>query len=636
VSSSSKRQLLDTVGWWSLLAFLLAVAACVAYPRMFSTFAVWDDEGYLLVSLRSFLAGGALYDQVYTQYGPFYYLAMGLLFEALGLAVTHDSGRLVSLALWLLASGLCAAAMRELTGRLWVGALVLVLTFGSSFQSMAFEPMHPGVLVCALLAGLVASTAWTARRPQTAMAMQGAICAALLLVKINVGGFAILGVALAYAASRPGGRRAGVVLGCVAAACLAAPLVLMTTHLEAPWVQRYVALATMAIATLAIGLWRGGPLDGLSRTRLLPVSMGGIVVGVASCAMALLRGTSPRGLLDGVLLEPLGHARAITVPLAMPQPWAALAAGSAGVALLSVLPWPRRWIPAEGGRLALGGLGRCVASAALAATAAGLYFGRPLGFYLAPLATLAVAPPFGSEDSAALRFARKLLPAIAVMQILHAYPVAGSQVNWAAYLLLPVAGLLFADGAGQWGELVRRTRGARAAPWLRTLLATSVVVAAGAGLGGPIVTAWSEYQSGSPVDLPGFGRARLAPWTGNPLVETTQWLRANCRSFYSLPGLNSFHLWTGIEPRTGLNGTRWPLLFDQARQRQALDAIRRDRRACLVRLPVLIDDLETNYTIPEGPLRAYVADGFETRQTIGPYEVAKRRVRQRPSDRSPS
>ena len=41
-----------------------------------------DDEGYVLVSLQQWLAGGPLYDLVQTQYGPGFYLVGGALFAS--------------------------------------------------------------------------------------------------------------------------------------------------------------------------------------------------------------------------------------------------------------------------------------------------------------------------------------------------------------------------------------------------------------------------------------------------------------------------------------------------------------------------------------------------------------------------
>ena len=59
-----------------LAGVVLAAALAIAgYWLLFTTFMVYDDEGYVLLSLKNFAAHGALYDKVYTQYGPFFYVA---------------------------------------------------------------------------------------------------------------------------------------------------------------------------------------------------------------------------------------------------------------------------------------------------------------------------------------------------------------------------------------------------------------------------------------------------------------------------------------------------------------------------------------------------------------------------------
>src|ERR1700735_4234749 len=55
-----------------------------------------DDESYLLLSLKHYFAGEHLYTQVFSQYGPFYFLFQKVTFGLLHLPVTFDAGRLVA------------------------------------------------------------------------------------------------------------------------------------------------------------------------------------------------------------------------------------------------------------------------------------------------------------------------------------------------------------------------------------------------------------------------------------------------------------------------------------------------------------------------------------------------------------
>src|SRR5262245_59242841 len=69
--ATGKRRF-DARAWAQPLALLVlfaltALLAVTAYRLIFSTFDTPDDEGYLIVTLRSFAQGNALYDSVYSQ-----------------------------------------------------------------------------------------------------------------------------------------------------------------------------------------------------------------------------------------------------------------------------------------------------------------------------------------------------------------------------------------------------------------------------------------------------------------------------------------------------------------------------------------------------------------------------------------
>src|ERR687892_677774 len=124
----------------------LAVAAAsipVAYAAMFSLFQPYDDEGYLLISLQGHLEGHALYEEGFSQYGPFYYLFNGALFRLLGLEVTHDSGRMLTLGLWILATFVGGVAI-GVPPRGLLAAFRGQLRLAGALPRFVTEPMHPG------------------------------------------------------------------------------------------------------------------------------------------------------------------------------------------------------------------------------------------------------------------------------------------------------------------------------------------------------------------------------------------------------------------------------------------------------------------------------------------------------------
>ena len=79
--------------WLHTLVFTVTAAGLTfaAGLVMFSAFMFYDDEGYVLISLQNFAEHGGLYHEVFTQYGPFPFVAYGVL-HALGLPFTHTAG----------------------------------------------------------------------------------------------------------------------------------------------------------------------------------------------------------------------------------------------------------------------------------------------------------------------------------------------------------------------------------------------------------------------------------------------------------------------------------------------------------------------------------------------------------------
>ena len=92
------KRVASLMGWsryklvWQVIIALLALGlvAIFAFLCLFTTFVPWDDEGYFLLSYRDVLSGRIPYDQVYSFYGPFTYLAAGLITGFDPTNVTHD------------------------------------------------------------------------------------------------------------------------------------------------------------------------------------------------------------------------------------------------------------------------------------------------------------------------------------------------------------------------------------------------------------------------------------------------------------------------------------------------------------------------------------------------------------------
>ncbi|MET0555504.1 MAG: hypothetical protein ABW221_20860, partial [Vicinamibacteria bacterium] len=290
------RRLLDTSAVTVLFAAATALSIHAGYFRMFSFFASWDDEGYMLVSLRSFRTLGALYTEVYSQYGPLYFVVMDLLFDGLGLPVTHDTGRLVTLGLWTAASLLCGLVAWRLTRSAGLGLSVQLLVF-RNLQVLHFEPMHPGGALCLLLACVAALPLLHPSRPRLAAALLGAGVAGAALVKVNVGVFALLAAAcfIATGLAAPARRRAATIAVTLAIGTL--PFALMWPALAEPWGLRSAIHAAVSAFLVAVAVGSIGPDERVRPTPIGWWAAGGAGLALLVAAEVLLRGTTPRDLI---------------------------------------------------------------------------------------------------------------------------------------------------------------------------------------------------------------------------------------------------------------------------------------------------------------------------------------------------
>src|SRR6478735_4789750 len=77
-------------GWDAAAAIVLAALAAgpmivFCYSIMFRRYEEFDDEGYMMVTIKHFLDGWPLYDEVLTGYGPAYFLLSRAAFTVLPL-----------------------------------------------------------------------------------------------------------------------------------------------------------------------------------------------------------------------------------------------------------------------------------------------------------------------------------------------------------------------------------------------------------------------------------------------------------------------------------------------------------------------------------------------------------------------
>src|SRR4051794_5240624 len=197
VVSSPRRSELPNAAVGAIGCILLVLAIVQIYFRVYSGFPIYDSEGATLLNARNLFKGVPLYDQIYSLYGPFYYMLQWMTHAITGSPETLDAQRFISLCYWLLSTSLFAWLTYRLSRSLLASAFVFVLFF-RILTYMAQEPGHPQEFCTVALAaaGLAASYLY-GRRQGVALGVLAFMVGALGMSKVNEGVFVFLAAALA-------------------------------------------------------------------------------------------------------------------------------------------------------------------------------------------------------------------------------------------------------------------------------------------------------------------------------------------------------------------------------------------------------------------------------------------------------
>jgi hypothetical protein len=619
--NASRRQL---IAFGVVLALATAALGVIAYHAMFSSFDVPDDDGYLLMSLRKFDAGGSLYTQVYSQYGPGMYALVGGALHIVGLALTSDGARMYNLFLWLASTLLVGLVLLRLTRSFFVSGAGLLVAF-LVLKVDANEPMHPGATIGFLLILLVALAVFLIEsRERTGMALVGATAAALLSIKVNVGAFAFASIAVACTVAVPALRERTWLRVGVAAIFVAIPIALISGHLDQDWAQRFaglVAIGGFSLVLVSTGI-PSGTVPGMRGVSWL--ALGALATIAFVCLVPILGGTTPSDLARGWLIRPSDTPSIQYAPLFIdPRAWWWAFAG--WVAALAAL-WssersfgPRVHLLSGAARIAVGLLIWASLVSSIFDLPPELTQSLVIG---APLLWLAALPPTGAPFRNT--FLRVLIPALAALQFLHAYPMPGSQLAWGSLLLVLVAAICVSDGIGE-----ITTAGAAWRPtfeWWRPL-ATVVVVAFSLWIGlKPLRKeardARAAYNSGVSLALPGATKMRVSEPLYLQMHSLVRALQAHCDTFLTLPGMNSLNIFAHEEPPTEMSGP-WPFFFTAGQQRKIVMEVAHQPRLCIVRKPDLLAFWAgfSGSTVPKRPLVNFIESRFALLHDFSGYQL---------------
>jgi hypothetical protein len=605
--------------YFLLLSLPVAVGS---YYSIFNGFPTsYDDEGMLMMSVKQYLAGFKLYDQIFSGYGPLYYFYNWFIRFVTDTAVTNDTTRMTSAVIWVLCPLIGAWIVFRYSRSLPLAAVAHVLVF-RHLAVFRLAPGHPQELCVLLFTGL-AATSLLADRPRgvrTAMISAGTIAAALLLIKVNVGIFVILGVTLAALSESPLTVLSGVARAAAVAAALALPAVLMRVHLDDPPERVFCLVLMASTAALLPGLF--------GRSRRGSLSFGDCWTAVAAFAATIAaawlvlaaQGVSSWAILDSLVLANLRvNVQSRWWYTSLPFTWIWIPWALAGLA--AALLFARA--PRRTDRL-LGPLKLIIGAGSLLVAVIRFEFLAP---FVAPYCWLLLYPPSADAQSSSADFAsspgfaRSVLAATAILHTLYSYP---------ASLQNPVFVLLTLVGAVLLGDFLTTVapRATAGAPRLLRASALVVLLAIPLYYSSQDYVMIREYNRLPSLALPGAERIHLSARQADDFQWLTSNLRAHCDVFMGMPNILSLNFWTGIDSPTGLNAGNWMEGLTAEQQLEVEAAFDKHPDACVVYMPWVVSFMERrNPTIMSQPLAQYIVQHFKVAGVMDVYYLLARKER---------
>jgi hypothetical protein len=578
---------------------IVLVSIVTAYCRAFGgqNLSSYDDEGMLMVDIKRFLEGRALYDDISIVYGPLYYLYEWCAHVLTGTSVTHDSVRFVSIFFWVTCAFLVFLLVYRATNSLLLAAVAHIL----SFRALGFigvEPAHPQELCVTLLVALGLVACVVSNRVALMIA-SGALAGAMASTKINLGAFAVVALTLALLfAFRRGRRRLALLLaaGCTA---LVFPVALMWGRHTDWWAEKYCFVAVISLGAAMLTVSREEFEFNVEFSDVL-LAGGAFAASITVfSSFAIAHGSSVHGMIESLILEPQ-RSFGKTWFLAARVPnfaitWALLGLTCAGLAT------------------AKRATGNVVSSLKLAfAVLVGLLsvisFYDAMMVFVPPFVWLAAVPPSKTLPDLIGRLPRAILVFVAVIQVLYAYPVAGAQVPFTAVLIIVTAAICLSDGLPflhkEFPRLRARAMSHTGLPWPAMAITLLYVFSA----------AWAiqDYQGAEPLGLPGTERIRIDPKTADLVRSLASRINSSsCTMLASAPGLMSFNSLTGIPAPPSITFSTWMFGLSDAAQQKAIGELSREPHPCVLYNQPLIDFWTHSADVSSRPLIKFMKQHFQ-------------------------
>ena len=418
------------------VVLITCASAVRAYYHAFSSFAEHDDEGLMMTLISRVVNGQPLYDEVQNIYGPLYFLYEYSAHVITGVSVSHDSIRFLSISSSMASGVLLLVLVYRATGSLLLATAAHFLGFRTILAMNGPEAAHPQELCILLLLGFALAVCYVDNRALL-MASLGTLVGAMVLTKINLGVIVAVAVVVVLVCGWRPAWWHGAACMAVSMGAIVLPVVLMSGHIRESWAMKYCAMETASIAAVILVVSRMKFDIGLSLRHLVFAGLGFLGSVAVICSFFLAHGSSLHAMIDSVILRPRSFGQGWFYE----APFGGLAVAWSVVGLaVAYYTTTRR---ASEKMLTLLKFSFAVGVAFL--SAANL---RPpqlaaLISFATPFVWLVVLSPSGTNKLSG--FSRAMLGLVTVIQVLYAYPVAGTQVQFSAILIIAVASVCFAD-----------------------------------------------------------------------------------------------------------------------------------------------------------------------------------------------
>lgn len=586
-----------------LLGLITCTMVALAFPRAFTRFPDYDDEGYYLLSLRTLARRGGVYSHIYSAYGPFYHFATLGLLAILRIPLNHDGGRSLTLVLWSAIAVATATFTWRDTRSTFLSAIAIPLAFIwlTPFVSGPLQPAGIAFALTFLLLCFMQHREWWCG---SGAAVVGSVCMALALVKINLGIFAIaaVGWTLVAITATPGWLR-----WFTYGTALALPLAVLGNAV----LEWNVLLYALTVECGVVALILAAPTDRIRTSvtwRLIVAGFVGTLV--AAMALSLAFGENIGAIFESIIVNSLRYVSSQgRYPVNMTWPFVASALSLAAMVVLLTRGW--RWL--------------CFAVRAVALPLVFVALVVPMWRFV----DWAVVPILLLPRDAGIpaeRSARVCLAALIVFNELQAYPVggiAGSAVTFATFLIVPASLLVTKDlidelKVARWRPQVAKVGAALAMATMVALLGAEAFLTMG--------SSWGRYWSDPPLRLPGSELIRLPAGQAASLEATVADIRdRSCTTLITYPGMLSFYVWTGLPPPPGIvlvDGINWR---QPALRVPVSTALSRVKNVCLVANPSRERISSRQSALPIWPpLERQLRTGFDNPVRHGPYVVSAR------------